>query len=363
MGLRTPLYDKHVEAGARIVDFGGWDMPLHYGSQKEEHHAVRQNAGIFDVSHMTIVDLSGDKVREFLQHLVANDVAKLKDYGKALYTCMLNPAGGVIDDLIIYFVDDTQYRLIVNAATREKDLAWIREQAAPFDIRVAERAELAMIAVQGPNARELAAPCIDADWRDAALALKPFNGLQAGDVFVARTGYTGEDGWEIVLPAASAPATWDRLLAAGAAPCGLGARDTLRLEAAMNLYGSDMDESVSPLEAGLAWTVAWEPADRNFIGRQPMEKLRNSADKKRFVGLLLEDRGVLRNHQNVVVEGVGEGEITSGGFSPTLGRSIALARLPAGDYDRAQVEVRGKLLDVRIVKTPFVRNGKILIDV
>lgn len=363
MGLKTPLYDNHVEAGARIVDFGGWDMPLHYGSQKEEHLAVRQNAGIFDVSHMTIVDLGGDKVREFLQLLVANDVAKLKDFGKALYTCMLNPAGGVIDDLIIYFIADTQYRLIVNAATREKDLAWIRQQAAPFDVKVDERAELAMIAVQGPNARALATPCIDADWRDAALALKPFNGLRAGDAFVARTGYTGEDGWEIVLPSASAPATWDKLLAAGAAPCGLGARDTLRLEAAMNLYGSDMDESVSPLEAGLAWTVAWEPVDRDFIGRQAMEKLRNSADKKRFVGLLLEDRGVLRNHQKVVVAGVGEGEITSGGFSPTLGRSIALARVPAGDYDRAQVEVRGKLLDVRIVKTPFVRNGKILIDV
>ena len=363
MGLKTPLYDNHVEAGARIVDFGGWDMPLHYGSQKEEHLAVRQNAGIFDVSHMTIVDLGGDKVREFLQLLVANDVAKLKDFGKALYTCMLNPAGGVIDDLIIYFIADTQYRLIVNAATREKDLAWIRQQAAPFDVKVDERAELAMIAVQGPNARALATPCIDADWRDAALALKPFNGLQAGDAFVARTGYTGEDGWEIVLPSASAPATWDKLLAAGAAPCGLGARDTLRLEAAMNLYGSDMDESVSPLEAGLAWTVAWEPVDRDFIGRQAMEKLRNSADKKRFVGLLLEDRGVLRNHQKVVVAGVGEGEITSGGFSPTLGRSIALARVPAGDYDRAQVDVRGKLLDVRIVKTPFVRNGKILIDV
>ena len=363
MGLKTPLYDNHVEAGARIVDFGGWDMPLHYGSQKEEHLAVRQNAGIFDVSHMTIVDLGGDKVREFLQLLVANDVAKLKDFGKALYTCMLNPAGGVIDDLIIYFIADTQYRLIVNAATREKDLAWIRQQAAPFDVKVDERTELAMIAVQGPNARALATPCIDADWRDAALALKPFNGLRAGDAFVARTGYTGEDGWEIVLPSASAPATWDKLLAAGAAPCGLGARDTLRLEAAMNLYGSDMDESVSPLEAGLAWTVAWEPVDRDFIGRQAMEKLRNSADKKRFVGLLLEDRGVLRNHQKVVVAGVGEGEITSGGFSPTLGRSIALARVPAGDYDRAQVEVRGKLLDVRIVKTPFVRNGKILIDV
>ncbi len=363
MGSRTPLYDRHVAADARIVDFGGWDMPLHYGSQKEEHHAVRNHAGVFDVSHMTIVDLSGEKVREFLQTLVANDVARLKDYGKALYTCMLNPAGGVIDDLIIYFIADTEYRLIVNAATREKDLAWIREQAAAFDVNVVERAELAMIAVQGPNARELAAPCIDAEWRDAALALEPFNGLQAGDTFVARTGYTGEDGWEMVLPAANAPATWDRLVAAGVDPCGLGARDTLRLEAAMNLYGSDMDESVSPLEAGLGWTVAWEPAERDFIGRSPLAALRNSPDRQRFVGLLLEDRGVLRNHQKVVVDGVGEGEITSGGFSPTIGRSIALARVPAGDYDRAQVEVRGRLLNVRIVKTPFVRNGQIRIDV
>jgi len=363
MGSKTPLYDKHVEAGARIVDFGGWDMPLHYGSQKEEHFAVRERAGVFDVSHMTIVDLSGDRVREFLRKLVANDVAKLENYGKALYTCMLNEDGGVIDDLIIYFVGDTDYRLVVNAATREKDLAWIRKQAEAFGVIVTERAELAMIAVQGPNARELAAPCIDAAHRDAALALKPFSGLFAGDWFVARTGYTGEDGWEIVLPAAAAPGTWDRLLAAGVAPCGLGARDTLRLEAAMNLYGSDMDETISPLEAGLAWTVAWEPADRDFIGRGPLEDLRQRADKRRFVGLLLEDKGVLRNHMKVVVDGVGEGEITSGGFSPTIGRSIALARVPAGDYDRAQVEVRGKLLNARIVKTPFVRNGQVRIDV
>jgi aminomethyltransferase len=363
MGSKTPLYDNHVEAGARIVDFGGWDMPLHYGSQKEEHHAVRQNAGVFDVSHMTVVDLSGDRVREFLQFLVANDVAKLKEYGKALYTSMLNSDGGVIDDLIIYFVADTEYRLVVNAATREKDLAWIRKQAEAFDVRVVERAELAMIAVQGPNGRELAAPCVDAEHRDAALALKPFNGMFAGDWFVARTGYTGEDGWEIVLPATEAPGVWDRLLAAGVAPCGLGARDTLRLEAAMNLYGSDMDETISPLEAGLNWTVAWEPADRDFIGRAAIEKQRENTDRQRFVGLLLEDKGVLRNHQKIVVDGVGEGEITSGGFSPTIGRSIALARVPAGDYDRAQVEVRGKLLDVRIVKTPFVRNGQVRVDV
>ncbi len=363
MGAKTPHYDKHVEAGARIVDFGGWDMPLHYGSQKEEHFAVRQNAGVFDVSHMTIVDLTGERARDFLQYLVANDVAKLKDYGKALYTCMLNADGGVVDDLIVYYMSDTDYRMVVNAATREKDLAWIREHAGAFDIEVVERSELAMLAVQGPNARELAAPCIDAEYREAALALKPFYGMDAGEWFVARTGYTGEDGWEIVMPAADAHSAWDRLLAAGVSPAGLGARDTLRLEAAMNLYGSDMDETVSPLEAGLAWTIAWEPAERDFIGRSAIEALRNSPDRQRFVGLLLEDKGVLRNHQKVVVDGVGEGEITSGGFSPTIGRSIALARVPAGDYDRAQVEVRGKLLDVRIVKTPFVRNGQIRIDV
>ncbi len=363
MGSKTPLYDKHVEAGARIVDFGGWDMPLHYGSQKEEHHAVRQSAGVFDVSHMTVVDLSGARVREFPQYLVANDVAKLKDFGKALYTCMLNPDGGVIDDLIIYFVGDEDYRLVVNAATREKDLAWIRQQAEEFGVNVVERAELAMMAVQGPSARELAAPCIAAEHRDAALALKPFTGMFAGDWFVARTGYTGEDGWELVLPAAEAQTVWDRLLAAGVVPCGLGARDTLRLEAAMNLYGSDMDETISPLEAGLGWTVAWEPGERDFIGRSALEQQREDTNRQRFVGLLLEDKGVLRNHMKVVVDGVGEGEITSGGFSPTIGRSIALARVPAGSYDRAQVEVRGKLLNARIVKTPFVRNGEIRIDV
>ena len=362
MSKKTPLYDKHVEAGARIVDFGGWDMPLHYGSQKDEHRSVRQRAGVFDVSHMTIVDLGGERTREFLRHLLANDVAKLAIRGKALYSCMLNADGGVIDDLIVYYLDDARYRLIVNAATREKDLAWFREQGGDYDIVVTERGELAMLAIQGPKARELAAPCIDAEWRQQALELKPFNGMDAGDLFIARTGYTGEDGWEIVMPASRATVAWDRLLAAGVAPCGLGARDTLRLEAAMNLYGNDMDESVSPLEAGLGWTVAWKPADRAFIGREPLEKLRGDGGLRRFVGLLLEDRGVLRDHQHIVVDNIGDGQITSGGFSPTIGRSIALARVPAGDYDRARVDIRGKLLNVRIVETPFVRNGKIRVD-
>ena len=362
MGLKTPLYDKHLEAGAKLVDFGGWDMPVNYGSQKEEHHAVRRRAGVFDVSHMTIVDLSGERVKPFLQRLLANDVGRVTTPGKALYTCMLNEDGGVIDDLIVYYFSDTDYRMVVNAATREKDLNWIRAQAESFDVRVAERAELAMLAVQGPDARALAAPVIDEEHREGALGLKPFTSMHAGELFVARTGYTGEDGWEILMPAADAPRIWDRLLAAGVAPCGLGARDTLRLEAAMNLYGNDMDETITPLEAGLGWTVAWEPADRDFIGRPALEAQRQSPTQ-RFVGLLLEDKGVLRAHQRIVVDGVGEGEITSGGFSPTIERSIGLARVPAGDYDRAKVDIRGKLLDVRIVGTPFVRNGEIRIDV
>ena len=363
MGSKTPLYDKHIEAGARIVDFGGWDMPVNYGSQKEEHHAVRQNAGIFDVSHMTIVDLQGERTQDFLRFLLANDVAKVSDPGKALYTCMLNESGGVIDDLIVYYFSSSDYRLVVNASTREKDLAWIRKHAADFSVDVNERGELAMVAVQGPRAREMAAIVVDEEWREQALAMQPFYGMHAGDLFVARTGYTGEDGWEILMPAARAGQIWDDLLEAGVVPCGLGARDTLRLEAAMNLYGNDMDEDVSPLEAGLGWTIAWEPADRAFIGRGPLAEKKADANKQRFVGLLLEGKGVLRGHQKIMVDGVGEGEITSGGFSPTIERSIALARVPAGDYEDAQVDIRGKLLDVRIVKTPFVRNGQIRIDV
>ncbi|MGI9222032.1 MAG: glycine cleavage system aminomethyltransferase GcvT [Woeseiaceae bacterium] len=362
MGSRTSLYEQHVAAGAKIVDFGGWDMPLHYGSQKEEHHVVRNAAGIFDVSHMTIVDLQGSDVRDFLRYLLANDVAKLQEPGKALYSAMLNDSGGVIDDLIVYFMNEEWFRLVVNASTRDKDLAWIRKTAATYAVTVSERAELAMVAVQGPQARELAAICIADEHREQALSLKPFYGTEAGDLFVARTGYTGEDGWEIAMPAKSAAGIWEQLLTAGIAPCGLGARDTLRLEAAMNLYGSDMDENVSPLEAGLGWTIAWDPADRNFVGREPLEQKKQDDSRQRFVGLLLEDKGVLRNHQRVVVDGVGEGEITSGGFSPTIGRSIALARVPAGDYQNAQVDVRGKLLNVRIVPTPFVRNGKIKIE-
>jgi len=363
MGKQTPLYAQHVEAGARIVDFGGWDMPLHYGSQMEEHHAVRKHAGMFDVSHMTVVDLSGSDTANFLHKLLANNIDKLKEPGKALYSCMLDAEGGVIDDLITYYLAADRYRLIVNAATRENDLAWINAQAKGYAVEVLERPELAMIAVQGPDARDIAAAIIDSEWRDAALTLKPFHALEAGEKFIARTGYTGEDGWEIVMPAADAADFWQQCIDTGIQPCGLGARDTLRLEAGMNLYGTDMDTSVSPLEAGLGWTIGWDPEERDFNGRQPLAEMRANKGKRKFAGLLLESKGVLRNHQRVVIDGLEDGEITSGGFSPTLGRSIAMARIPGGDYEHAQVEVRGRLLDVRVVKLPFVRNGKILIDV
>jgi aminomethyltransferase len=360
MGLKTPLFDRHVSQGAKIVDFGGFDMPLHYGSQIEEHHRVRRDAGVFDVSHMCVIDLKGPRTREFLRHLLANDVAKLRTPGKALYSCMLNDNAGVIDDLIVYFLSEDWFRLVVNAGTRNKDLLWIRTQAMKFSVQVTERADLAILAVQGPNAREKTLRLLPEPQRAEAAALAAFSGRQLGDWFVARTGYTGEDGFELLIPAAAADKAWTDLIAQGVSAAGLGARDTLRLEAGMSLYGNEMDETENPIESGLAWTVAFVPADREFIGRTALEKIR-AAPGRQMVGLLLEDRGVLRGHQAVQTAG-GPGQITSGGFSPTLNRSIALARLPVGAGEEVGVDVRGKLLKARVVRPPFVRNGKPLIS-
>jgi len=360
MGLKTPLYDTHVREGATIVDFGGWDMPLHYGSQIDEHHAVRADAGLFDVSHMAVLDLGGARVRECLRFLLANDVAKLKTPGKGLYSCLLRDDGGVIDDLIVYFMNESWFRMIVNAGTRAKDLAWLVAKAAAFGVSIRERRDLAMLAVQGPNARAKTASLLPAPQRDAVLALGPFVAAEFGTWFLARTGYTGEDGFEIALPAGDAAAVWTALRAAGVRPAGLGARDTLRLEAGLSLYGNDLDEKHDPLSSGVAWTVAFEPAERQFIGRGALERVR-AAPRFELVGLLLEDRGVLRSHQPVMTA-LGPGEITSGTFSPTLNRSIALARVPAGAQGVVQVEIRGKLLAARVVKPPFVRHGKPLIS-
>jgi aminomethyltransferase len=312
---------------------------------------------MFDVSHMTVVDLAGERCREFLARLLANDVARLQQAGKAMYSCMLNEDGGVIDDLITYFISDTRFRLVVNAATRDKDLAWIRRQAAAFEVEVTERPELAMIAVQGPAARDAMIGLLDAADGQAARELEPFTSCQLGELFVARTGYTGEDGFEITLPGEQAAGLWQRLLGAGVQPCGLGARDTLRLEAGMNLYGQDMDETVTPLESGLAWTVAMKD-DRDFIGRPALEAQKQSGPERKLVGLVLQDRGVLRHGQKVLTE-AGEGVLTSGSYSPTLERSIGLARIPVAARDGARVEIRGRALEVKIVRPPFVRAGQV----
>jgi aminomethyltransferase len=356
----TALNAAHRAMGAKMVDFSGWDMPLHYGSQIEEHHKVRRDAGMFDVSHMLALDFLGEGTRDYLRRLLANNVDRLQIPGKAMYSCMLNEQGGVIDDLIVYFMREDWFRIVVNAGTCDKDLAWMQKQREAFapSIEIKPRRDFSIVAVQGPNARDrvwLAAPELHA----ATELLKPFQATESGGYFVGRTGYTGEDGFEIILPSDKAEGLWKALHAVGVAPIGLGARDTLRLEAGMNLYGQDMDESTSPLESGLAWTVDLK-SERDFIGKRALEEQQVASD---LFGMVLVDKGVLRSHQKVRTSH-GNGEITSGTFAPTLNCSVAMARLPKVVQvgDMVQVEVRDKLLSAKIVKYPFVRNGKSLID-
>jgi len=391
MPLRTPLYESHLAAGAKMVDFAGWDMPIHYGSQVEEHHVVRRDAGMFDVSHMCALDLVGPDAARWLRRLLANDVAKLTTPGKALYSCMLDQSGGVIDDLIVYFFTPERYRIVVNAGTATKDIAWMRAQLPGFKAELMVRRKVsddavAMIALQGPDAHERRRTGVNAvamiavqgpharerfwtafpDSRGATEALENFQAAEfssaRGDWLVARTGYTGEDGFEVTVPAEAAAGVWDALLAAGVKPCGLGARDTLRLEAGMNLYGQDMDENITPYEAGLKWTVDLKDPARDFIGKSALTGATARQARNQFAGLLLLDRGVLRAHQKVITP-QGAGETTSGSFSPTLNQSIALARLPFGVVlgSEVEVEIRDKRLKARVVKPTFVRNGNSLI--
>lgn len=353
---KTALNEHHRRLGARLVDFAGWEMPIQYASQLDEHHAVRTHAGMFDVAHMVAVDLHGANVRPFLSRLLANDVAKLKTPGKALYSCLLREDGGVLDDLIAYYVDDAWFRLVVNAGTADKDCAWFERHAPAFGVDVHRRNDLGILAVQGPQARALAASELPV----ATASLGVFQACRDRELFVGRTGYTGEDGYEVIAPHSQIVQLWDAWLARGVKPCGLGARDTLRLEAGMNLYGQDMDETVTPLESGLAWTVAMADPARDFIGRRALE-VQQATPHRRQVGLLLEGRGVLRAHMVVRFASGQTGEITSGGFAPTLKRSIALARVPQTDEVVCQVQIRNEWQPARVVKPPFARNGKVLI--
>lgn len=360
MIAKTPLHAAHSASNAKMVDFHGWEMPLHYGSQLNEHHYVRKDAGLFDVSHMTIIDVLGAGGRQFLRKLLTNDIDQLTHTGKALYTCMCNEHGGIIDDLIIYQRASDNYRLVLNSATRSKDMAWIWEKSHGFAVGLQERPELAMIAVQGPHAIEKIKKVLSAAQIDAISTLTPFECVDVESWFFARTGYTGEDGFEIIVPQEIILQLWNDLVNAGIHPCGLAARDTLRLEAGMLLYGQDMDETTTPLESGLGWTVTWEPEDRDFIGMGALVSQKQQSVTRKMVGLTLLDKGIMRQGQKVIIENGPEGIITSGGYSPTLDKSIALARVPVGVGEQVLVEIRGKLIPAKVGKPRFVKLGKAL---
>ncbi|WP_115702651.1 glycine cleavage system aminomethyltransferase GcvT [Legionella sainthelensi] len=360
MIAKTPLHAAHIECGAKMVDFHGWEMPLHYGSQITEHQYVRKDAGMFDVSHMTIVDVLGAGCRQFLRKLLTNDVDLLEHNGKALYSCMCNEHGGIIDDLIVYQRASDNYRIVLNSATRENDLAWIRKKSEGFAVGLQERRELAMLAVQGPNAVEKVLTILNPAQIDAVSTLTHFECVDVENWFFARTGYTGEDGLEIIVPQEIIGQLWHDLKKAEVHPCGLGARDTLRLEAGMLLYGQDMDETTSPLESGLTWTIKWEPEDRDFIGMGALFSQKQIGIKRKMVGLTLQDKGIMRQGQRIVVPGCPDGVITSGSYSPTLEKSIALARVPVETGEEVMVDIRGKLVPAKVGKPRFVKLGKAL---
>ena len=354
---KTPLHANHLACGAKMVDFHGWDMPLHYGSQLNEHHYVRNDAGMFDVSHMNVVDVLGAGGRQFLRHLLTNDIDSLQHTGRALYSCMCNEHGGIIDDLIVYQRAPDNYRLVLNSATRARDLAWIRDKIRGFSAGLQEQTDLSMLAVQGPNAIQKTLSILNPAQIDALSTLGHFECVEIDNWFFARTGYTGEDGLEIIVPQRDISTLWKRLLDAGVKPCGLAARDTLRLEAGLLLYGQDMDELTTPLESGLAWTVKWQPEDRGFIGMGALLSQKQHGVSQKFVGLTLLDKGVMRAGQRVIVDGHPDGVITSGTYSPTMAQSIALARVPIETGDQVMIDIRGKLVPARVSKPRFIKYG------
>ena len=359
-GKRTPLFTLHQQAGAKFTNFAGWDMPLHYGSQLEEHLLVRQKAGMFDVSHMSVVDITGMDARCYLRWLLANDVARLKHPGNALYSVMLNHAGGVIDDLIVYFIDDNRYKMVINCATKEKDLLWMKQQAEEFDVTLQHRPELAILAIQGPEAIDKIKSLLPVHHQEKIATLKSFSGIMINQIFFARTGYTGEDGLEIICSANDAINFWGALIKMGVQPCGLGARDSLRIEAGLNLYGAEMDETTSPVTAGLGWSIAWKPEDRNFCGRDKAEFARNHC-KQKLVGLMLKERGMLRTGNTVHLGDDQQGTITSGSYSPILKCSVALAYVPVNAVlKEATVKIRNKYIATDIGSPRFIRKGKVI---
>ena len=360
MGLHTPMYDLHLALGAKMVDFRGWDMPLHYGSQVEEHHQVRQDCGVFDISHVAVTDIQGPDASALLRRLLCNDVEKLSDLGSGHYSALLNEQGGVIDEALV-FKTPTGFRSLTNAATRERVQSWFTLQAENLDVEFQYRNDLSVLAIQGPNTFERLGQIFNSNRTALLQALEPSCGFFDNDWFFSRTGYSGEEGIEIILPRSQVVDLFNELVGAGIAPIGLGARDTLRLEAGFCLQGNDLDETHSPLVSGIENRVCWQDQSRDFIGKAALEREQAAGNLDRIVGLVLEERGVLRANQAVRIVGHPDGIITSGSFSPTLGKAIALARVAACTDERGEVEIRNKWYPVRVVKPCFVRHGEILI--
>ncbi len=345
---QTALHSWHAQHGAKLVPFAGFDMPLHYGSQLDEHQMVRKKAGLFDVSHMQLTHLAGDNVTEMLRYLLSQDVAALAA-NQASYGCLLNARGGIIDDVIVYRLAENQYWMVSNAATKTKVMPWLKQHAENFSVTLASLDDYSLIAIQGPEAIEKTAALFDGV-RD----IPPFGFLTTDDgLMLARTGYTGEDGFEIMAPHARITAIWQQFLELGAKPCGLGARDTLRLEAGLNLYGQDMDENTTPLSSGLSFALHW--TDRDFMGRDVLTAMKKENDFWLRKGLILHHGGILRPGMKVMGD-FGESKVLSGSYSPTLSASIALVRLPQGTEQGIHVVIRNKSIPVEVVRPPFYRR-------
>jgi aminomethyltransferase len=354
--LRTPLYAKHVEAGGRMVPFAGYDMPVQYASVIAEAKAVREGVGMFDVSHMARLTFKGDGVLEFLEHVTTNDVAKLQD-GAGQYSLLPNDEGGLVDDIIVYRISTTELRMVVNASNHQKDVAWLQTQNR-FGVEITDQtAETAMIAVQGPTATELLATSSDAaEAIRNAPAFGIVNGTIAGvPCFAARSGYTGEDGYELICAAADAERLWQALLDLGVKACGLASRDTLRVEAGLPLYGHELGDDLSPIAAGLGWVIS---KTKTFIGSERINQARSEGTPRKLQGVRLDSKRLLTPEMKVYVEGREVGEITSGVYSPLLDRGIAFAFVD-GDIALSTpctVEVRGKQEPATIVGKRFFKR-------
>ncbi len=357
---RTPLYNVHVAAGAKMVEFGGWLMPIQYEGILKEHQAVRSAAGLFDVSHMGEIRISGQGARDFLQKLVTNDVSRLKP-GCALYSPMCNPQGGTIDDLLVYQLEDDQYLLVVNAANIQKDYDWVKSQAASSVIIENVSEKTCQLALQGPAAQRILQKITAIDLRDIKYFCFVYGRVEGVECLVSRTGYTGEDGFELYFPAEHAEDLWQAILAAGqlggVKPVGLGARDTLRFEACLALYGHELTDEISPLMAGLGWTVKFNKPE--FIGREALLKEKEAGPTHRLVGFEMIDRGIPRQGYPLYKEDREVGWVTSGTFAPTLEKNLGLAYVAVqwaetgGELD---VMVRNKPLKARIVQKPFYKR-------